>query len=221
MRDLAGPLAALYGRDLALGLRSGGGALIGALFFLCVVAMLPFAAGPDLALMARIGPAILWLGALLATLIGLDRLFQADSDDGTLDLLLAGEVPPALVVLAKAAAHWTAGGLPLIAVAPLLGLMLNMAPGAIATTVAALALGTPALTLTGTIGAALAAALRRGGLIVPVLVLPLSVPVLVFGVAASTGTAGTGPFAVLGGLFLATLAGAPLAAAAALKAGEG
>ncbi len=214
-------LGALYARDLALGFRGGGGALTGALFFLCVVALLPFAAGPDLALLARIGPAMLWLGALLATLIGLDRLFQDDRDDGTLDLLMLGEVPPSLVVLAKAAAQWTASGLPLIATAPVLGLMLNMPPERILTTVAALAAGTPTLTLIGTIGAALATVLRRGGLIVAVLVLPMSVPVLIFGIAASMGTAGTGPFWVLGGLLLAALAAAPAAAAAALRAGEG
>src|SRR6202166_2753186 len=121
---------ALVVRDMRLSVRVGGGALMGALFFLIVVVMMPFALGPDFALLARIGPAILWLGALLASLLALDRLFATDYDDGSLDLLMMGRMPLELAVLAKAAAHWLTTGLPLVAITPLLGLMLNVEPRA-------------------------------------------------------------------------------------------
>jgi heme exporter protein B len=219
---VSGPVTALFKREIALALRVGGGAMMGAVFFLIVIAVMPFAVGPDLALLQRIGPAILWVGALLATLIGLDRLFQADHEDGSLDLLVMAETPLAVIVAVKAAAHWVTTGLPLVVVAPLLGLMLNVAPEALAPVAMTLLIGTPALTFVGAIGAALTVALRRGGLLVPVLVLPLSVPVLIFGVGA-TEAAITGPMpmstplSVLAALTLASLVLAPLAAAAALR----
>ena len=165
-----GPLAALLRRDMRLAVRVGGGALMGVLFFLIVVAMVPFALGPDLALLARTGPAILWLGALLASLLALDRLFAADHEDGSLDLILMGRAPLELAVAAKALAHWLTTGLPLVIAAPLLGLFLNLAPTAIGAVALTLLVGTPALTCIGLVGAALAVALRRGGLLVPVLV---------------------------------------------------
>src|SRR5947209_1099371 len=185
-------LAALLVRDLRLAVRVGGGALMGVLFFLLVVTMVPFGVGPDLKLLARIGPAILWIGALLATLLGLDRLLAADHEDGSLDLILMGHAPLELAVAAKALAHWLTTGLPLVIAAPLLGLFLNLAPAAIGAVALTLLVGTPALTCIGLVGAALAVALRRGGLLVPVLVLPLTVPVLIFGVAASNAAV-TGP----------------------------
>lgn len=217
-------LSALLRRDMRLAVRVGGGALIGVLFFLIVVAMVPFALGPDLALLARTGPAILWLGALLASLLALDRLFAADHDDGSLDLILMGRAPLELAVAAKALAHWLTTGLPLVIATPLLGLFLNMAPAAIGAVALTLLVGTPALTCIGLIGAALAVALRRGGLLVPVLVLPLTVPVLIFGVAASnaalTGPVPFGtPFTVLVALTLASVVLGPFAAAAALRHG--
>jgi heme exporter protein B len=218
------PLSALLRRDMRLAVRVGGGALMGVLFFLIVVAMVPFALGPDLALLARTGPAILWLGALLASLLALDRLFAADHEDGSLDLILMGRAPLELAVAAKALAHWLTTGLPLVIAAPLLGLFLNLAPAAIGAVALTLLVGTPALTCIGLIGAALAVALRRGGLLVPVLVLPLTVPVLIFGVAASN-TALTGPvpfgtpFTVLVALTLASVVLGPFAAAAALRHG--
>ncbi len=119
-------MIALFLRDLKLSVRAGGGALIGVLFFLTVVAVIPFGVGPDLKLLSRIGPAIVWIGALLAALLGLDRLFQAERDDGSLDLLLMQETPLVLTVLVKCAAHWTATGLPLVIASPLLGLFMNM-----------------------------------------------------------------------------------------------
>jgi heme exporter protein B len=217
-------LAALLRRDMRLAVRVGGGALMGVLFFLIVVAMVPFALGPDLALLARTGPAILWLGALLASLLALDRLFAADHEDGSLDLILMGRAPLELAVAAKALAHWLTTGLPLVVAAPLLGLFLNLDPAAIGAVALTLLAGTPALTCIGLIGAALAVALRRGGLLVPVLVLPLTIPVLIFGVAASNAALagpvsfGT-PFTVLVALTLASLVLGPFAAAAALRHG--
>jgi heme exporter protein B len=193
------PLTALLLRDLRLATRAGGGALIGALFFLTVVVLVPFAVGPDLALLQRIGPAILWLGALLANLLTLDRLFATDHDDGSLDILMTGRMPLELVAATKALAHWLATGLPLV-------------------------VGTPALTFIGLTGAALAVTLRRGGLLMVVLVLPLTIPVLIFGVsAANAAIAGPlpfgAPFTILCALTLASIVIGPFAAAAALRHG--
>jgi heme exporter protein B len=211
-------------RDMRLAVRVGGGALMGALFFLIVVVMAPFAVGPDLKLLARIGPAILWLGALLASLLALDRLFATDYEDGSLDLLMTSPMPLELTVAAKAAAHWLTTGLPLVLIAPLLGLMLNVEISATGALMLTLLAGTPALTFIGTIGAALSVALRRGGLLLAVLVLPLTIPVLIFGVAAAeaaiTGPAPFGPpFTILCALSLMSFVVGPFAAAAALRHG--
>jgi heme exporter protein B len=216
-------LRALLIRDMRLAVRIGGGALMGVLFFLIVVTLTPFAIGPDLVLLKRIGPAILWIGALLASLLALDRLFAADHEDGSLDLLLMGSTPLELTVLTKALAHWITTGLPLVIATPLLGLFLNLEPQAIGAVALTLLAGTPALTCIGLIGAALSVALRRGGLLLPVLVLPLTVPVLIFGVAASNaailGTSFGAPFMILCALTLGSLVLGPLAAAAALRQG--
>jgi heme exporter protein B len=215
-------LAALLRRDLKLAARIGGGAELGLVFFLILVSITPFALGPDQKLLARLAPAMLWLAALLATLLGLDRLFQADEEEGALDQLLLADAPLELAVLAKALAHWLTTGQPLSLAAPLFGLMLNLEPSAAVPLVATLLVGTPALTLIGTIGAALTVSLRRGGLLLSVLVMPLAVPVLIFGVAAAGGAMADGrgfaePFAVLGALTLVMLVLAPVAAAAALR----
>ncbi len=217
-------LFALVLRDMRLAVRGGGGALMGALFFLIVVVMMPFALGPDLALLARIGPAILWLGALLASLLALDRLFVTDFDDGSLDLLMMDRMPLELAVAAKAIAHWLTTALPLVAISPLLGLMLNVELRVMAIVALTLLGGTPALTFIGVIGAALSVALRRGGLLLAVLVLPLTIPVLIFGVAAAeaaiTGPAPFGPaFTIVCALSLGSLVLGPFAAAAALRHG--
>ena len=217
-------LAALFVRDVRLAVRIGGGAVVGILFFLIVVTLVPLAVGPDLALLARIGPAILWLGALLASLLALDQLFAADHADGSLDVILTGRMPLELAVLAKVAAHWLTTGLPLVVAAPVLGLMLNIDGKAMAAVALTLLAGTPALALIGAVGAALSVALRRGGLLLPVLVLPLTVPVLIFGVSAANAAIvgpvpfGT-PFTILCALSLVSLAVAPFAAAAALRHG--
>ena len=179
---------AIAGQTARLSFRSGG-AFVGLVFFLAVVTVVPFGVGPDMNLLARIGPAILWIGALLATLLGLDRLFRDDRDDGSLDLLVLAGLPLELTVLAKCAGAWLATGLPLVVISPLLGLLLGVEPAALAVTALTLLVGTPALTLIGSIGAALMAGLGRGGLIVAVLVLPFTIPVLIFGVGASAALA--------------------------------
>ena len=203
-------LFALIGRDIRIALRVGGGALIGVLFFLTVVVLMPFAIGPDL--------------ALLASLLTLDRLFTADHDDGSLDLITMSRTPLELSCAAKALAHWLAAGLPLIIATPVLGLLLNLDVSATAAVALTLLAGTPALTFTGMIGAALAVTLHRGGLLLAVLVLPLSIPVLIFGVAASeaaiTGPASFGaPFSILCALSLFGLVVGPYAAAVSLRHG--
>ena len=218
-------LAALVARDLTLASRVGGSGMLSLVFFLMIVALVPFALGPDLNLLSRIGPAILWLSAVLATLIGLDRLFQADEEDGSLDLMTAAPVPLELVVLAKVIAHWLTTGLPLALASPLFGLLVALDGTAMAATALTLLVGTPALTFVGAVGAALTASIRRGGLILAVLVLPLMIPTLIFGVsAAQSALGGTVPFAtplmILTGLSLIAALVGTFAAAAALRWSE-
>jgi heme exporter protein B len=219
-------MLALYLRDLRLSFRAGSGALTGVIFFLAVIATIPFGVGPDLNLLSRIGPAILWIGALLASLLGLDRLFQADREDGSLDLLVleSDRHMLALTVLVKCLAHWTASVLPLVVAAPLLGLFMNMSPAGIGATSLTLLVGTPAIAFIGAAGAAVAVALPRGGVLISVLVLPLAIPVLIFGVSASYGAVNDPdpflqPFLVLSALTLFAAVIGPVAAAVALRHG--
>ncbi len=215
-------LRAVLARDVTLAFRVGGGGGIGVVFFLAVVTIVPFAVGPDLPLIARIGPAVLWIGALLASLLGLDRIFAADHEDGSLDLLLITPIPLEAIAAAKGVAHWITTGLPLVVAAPLLGLLLGLEPQALAAATATLLVGTPALTFLGLIGAALGVAMPRGGLLVAVLILPLTIPILIFGVAATTAAVtdplpfGT-PFKLIAALSLASFVLGPIAAAAALR----
>ncbi len=216
---------AVLKRDLALAARAGGGGELALVFFLTLVVLVPFALGPDLNLLSRIGPAILWLGALLSTLIGLDRLFQGDEEDGSLELMRASPLPLELTVLAKGLAHWLATGLPLALAAPLLGLLVALPAEAILPLIASLLVGTPALSFIGASAAALTASLRRGGLILPVIVAPLTVPVLIFGVSAVDAArggplpAGT-PLLILAAITLAAMVVGCIAAAAALRQQE-
>ncbi|AZO04123.1 MULTISPECIES: heme exporter protein CcmB [unclassified Mesorhizobium] len=219
-------MLALFLRDIRLSIRAGGGALVGVIFFLAVIVTIPFGVGPDLNLLSRIGPAILWIAALLACLLGLDRLFQADREDGSLDLLvLNGDRHMlALTVLTKCLAHWAGSVLPLVVAAPLLGLFMNMEPLGIGATALTLLIGTPAITFIGAAGAAVAVALPRGGLLISVLVLPLTIPVLIFGVSASYGAVADSapflqPFLILAALTLFLAVVGPLAAALALRHG--
>jgi heme exporter protein B len=213
---------AILKRDIMIATRIGGGAELGIVFFLSLVAIVPFAIGPDQNSLARLAPAILWIAALLATLFGLDRLFQADEEDGVLDHLLLAETPLELIILSKCLAHWLMTGLPLALMAPLFGIMLNLPVNAMLPLVATLLVGTPAITLIGAIGASVTVSLRRGGLLMAVLVLPLAVPTLIFGVgAASAAIVGPVPFGTPFLLLLATtliaFVIAPVAAAAAIR----
>lgn len=217
--------SALLARDLKLAARVGGSGALSLVFFLMIVVLVPFALGPDMNLLSRIGPAILWLSAVLATLIGLDRLFQSDEEDGSLDLMTGAAIPLELVVLAKVLASWLTTGLPLALASPLFGLLVALSPKAMGATALTLALGTPALAFIGAVGAALTATIRRGGLILAIIVLPLMVPTLIFGVSAAEAALGgtvpfTTPLTVLAALSLIAAVVGTLAAAAALRWSE-
>lgn len=212
---------AVLARELALALRSGGGAGLGLAFFLTAVLLVPFGSGPEPERLATVAVGTLWVAALLASLLSLDRLFQADAEDGTLDQLALAPLPLEALVALKAAGHWLTTGLPLVLAAPVLGVTLSLAPASMPWLVASLALGTPALSFLGAVGAAITVGVRRGGLLLSILVLPLYVPTLIFGArAASAASTGADPWPALvltGGLTLFVVAGAPFAAAAALR----
>lgn len=216
------PAAAVLGRELRLALRSGGGAGLGLAFFLIVVLLAPFGVGPDAAVLAQVAPGVLWTAALLACQLSLDRLFQSDAEDGTLDVLALAPLPLEALVALKALAHWLTTGLPLVLAAPLLGVTLGLPGPAFPWLVASLAIGTPGLSFLGAIGAAVTVGLRRGGLLLSILVLPLYIPSLIFGARAVAEAASGGDPApallLLAGLTLGILALAPFAAAAALRA---
>jgi heme exporter protein B len=213
--------AGLFRRDLRLALRQGGDAGFVLGFFVLAVMLFPFGVGPEPAVLRRIAAGIVWVAALLAVLLSLDRLFQPDYEDGGLDLVALAPLPLELSVLAKCGANWVTTGLPLALVSPLLGLVADLRPQAIPTLLASLLVGTPALSLIGSIGAALTLGARRQGVLLALLVLPLYVPPLVFGAAAVAASAAGGSprphLLLLGALSLAALALAPWAAAAALR----
>lgn len=208
-------------RDLTLAMRAGGGFGLALAFYLIVVTLVPFAVGPETATLSRIAPGILWLGALLSCLLSLDRVFQLDWEDGSLEALATAPLPFEALALAKALAHWLTTGLPLVLAAPLLGFVLNLSPPAYPWLVASLLAGTPALSAIGTFGAALTVGVKRGGLLLSLLVLPLYVPTLLFGALsvarAVQGQDAATPLILLTGLSLATLATMPFAAAGALR----
>jgi len=213
---------ALMRRDMVLAVRQGGGGGMAVAFFLIVVSMLPFGVGPDLSLLARIAPGILWVALLLSALLTLDRLFQTDYEDGSLELLSMGSLPLELVVISKTTAHWVTTGLPLALAAPVLGVLLNLDPAAFGPLFLTMVVGTPGLNFLGAIGAALTLLVRRGGLLVAILILPLFVPTLIFGViavnAVLTGPASFGPpFLVLAALSLGAMVLGPIATAAAIR----
>jgi heme exporter protein B len=208
-------------RELRLALRSGGGAGLGVAFFLVVVLLVPLGVGPEPGRLAGIAPGVLWVAALLACLLSLDRLFHTDLEDGTLDILALAPLPLEALVALKAIAHWLTTGLPLVVVAPLLAVTLGLPGPAYPWLVASLAVGTPGLSFLGAIGGAVTVGLRRGGLLLSLLVLPLYVPSLIFGARAVAAAAEGGEpgsaLARLAGLTLFILVLAPLAAAAALR----
>ena len=211
----------LFRRDLRLALRQGGdsGLVLG--FFVLAVALFPFGVGPEPAMLQRIGPGIVWVAALLAALLSLDRLFEADYQDGGLELLALSRLPLELAVLAKCAAHWVATGLPLALVSPFLALLVDLEPASIAVLFASLVIGTPALSLIGSIAAALTLGARRQGVVLSILALPLYIPPLIFGAgaveAATVGEATRAYLMLLGAVTLAALAFCPWASAAALR----
>lgn len=208
-------------RDLRLGLRQGADAFMAVAFFAIAGALFPLGIGPEPGTLARIAAGVVWVTALLAVLLSLDRLFQQDYEDGSLDLLVLAPVPLEAAVLAKAAAHWLTTGLPLIAASPVLAILLNLPAAGYPALLAAMALGTPSLSLIGAVGAALSLGARRGGVLMSLLVLPLYIPVLIFGVAAVDAAAmglGVRPHLLfLGAILAAALPLAPWAAAAALR----
>lgn len=218
-------MIALLKRDVKLALQSGGGAATALLFYLAVVVAMPFAVGPNQELLATIGPATLWVGALLAGLLGLERLFQADREDGSLDLMLMTDTPLPAQVFVKSLAHWLVTGLPLSLVAPVFGLFLGLDETAIVATMATLFVGTPAISYIGAVGAAVTVSLPRGGLLLSVIVLPLCIPVVIFGVGAVRGAVADPdpflpPFLLVTAISLFFAVLGPFAAALALRQGS-
>ena len=206
---------AVLRRDVALAARQGGASGLALLFFLLGVMLFPLGLGPDPGVLAGVAAGLLWAMALLAALLSLERLFQADWEDGSLDLLAAGPDPLLAAVLAKCAAHWLTTGLPMTLAAPLLGAMLALPGERLGALALSFLVGAPALTLVGAVGAALTVGARRGGVLTAILVLPLYIPTLIFGVGAAEGREGA--LALLGAVSLASLALAPAAATAALR----
>ncbi len=208
-------------RDLRLALRQGSDATIAVMFFVLCVVLFPFGVGPEPNILARIAPGVIWVAALLASLLSLERLFQTDYDDGSLELIALSGLSLEAMVLAKTFAHWLVTGLPLLVAAPLLAVLLNMDRGGFGALVLTLALGTPALSLIGGIGAALTLGARRGGVLISLLILPLYIPVLIFGAGAiDAAIGGLSPrphLLILAALLVAALPLAPIASAAALR----
>ncbi len=213
---------AVFKRDVRLAAAQGGGLGLAIGFFLIVVSLFPFGIGPDLKLLARVAPGILWIALLLSVLLSLDRMFQADLEDGSLEQLVVARAPLEMIVFAKVLAHWMTTGVPLIRATPVLGLFLNLDEQAFGILVLSMVIGTPALNFVGAAGAALTVGIRRGGLLLSLIVLPLYVPILVFGVSAIQSSL-TGPsgslqtMMILAALTLGSAALAPFAAAAALR----
>jgi heme exporter protein B len=214
-------MIALLLRDLRLAMRTGGGFGLALAFFLLVAVIVPLGVGPEPVVLAKIAPGILWVGALLACLLSLDRIFALDYEDGSLDLLATSPMPLEAVVAVKSGAHWLVTGLPLVAVSPVLGLLLNLPVSGYLWLVVSLALGTPALSVIGAFGAALTVAVKRGGLLMSLLVLPLYMPTLIFGAEVvkrgAQGLAVGTPLALLAGITAGAVALLPFASAAAIR----
>ena len=213
---------ALVRRDLGLAFREGGAVGTALGFYLIVVTMLPLGLGPDLKQLSRIAPGMLWIALLLAALLSLARIFESDDEDGSLDVLATGTLPLEAVAAAKSLAHWISTGIPLTLLAPLLGLLLNLDLNAYLPLIATMLVGTPSISFLGAIGAALTLKARRGGLLIALLVLPLFIPTLVFGISAVTAimldTGGSkAAFLILSAISLASLVIGPIASAAALR----
>lgn len=217
---MSGPFASLLRRDLRLAARSGGGAALALAFFALVATLVPLGVGADLRLLSRIAGGVLWVGAVLAALLSLDRLYQGDFDDGSLDLIALSPLSLEQVALAKLLAHWLSTGLPLTLLSPLLALLFGLpAPGTLALFVSLL-IGTPAVSAVGAIGASLTLSLKRGGLILPLIILPLLVPAVIFGAGAVAGALdhlSNGALGLLSAFSLAAVLLSPFAAAACVR----
>ena len=208
-------------RDLRLAFRHGVDSVMVVVFFVLAVVLFPFGVGPEANILARIAAGVIYVAALLASMLSLERLFQTDYEDGSLELLRLAPMPLEAIVLAKVCAHWLTTGLPLIATAPLLAVLLNMNGEGFLALIVALALGTPTLSLIGAVGAALILGSRRGGVLLSLLVLPLYIPILIFGVGAVEAAMGgyemRAQFLILGGLFIGALPLCPWAGAGAIR----
>jgi heme exporter protein B len=215
------PFATLLARDVKLAARSGGSAALALSFFALVATLVPLGVGADLKLLARVAGGILWVGAVLAALLSLDRLFQGDYEDGGLDLIALSPLPLELTALAKIAAHWLSTGLPLTLLSPLLALMFNLAPAPTLVLFVSLLIGTPAVSAVGAIGASLTLSLKRGGLILPLLILPLLSPAVIFGAGAVSATmdgfGAAGGLELLAAFAFAAVLLSPFAAAAGVR----
>ncbi|MDG1289314.1 MAG: heme exporter protein CcmB [Lentibacter sp.] len=214
-------MIALLRRDLRLAVRAGGGFGLGLSFFLIVVVLIPFGVGPETNLLGRIAPGVLWVAALLACLLSLDRMFALDFEDGSLDLLATSPLPLEGIITVKAVAHWLTTGLPLVMATPVFALLMSLPSTGYLAIMVSLLLGTPALSIIGAFGACLTVGIKRGGLLLSLLVLPLYVPTLIFGAElARLGAEGqtyTTPLLMLSGISLAALALLPIASAAVLR----
>ena len=215
------PFIQIVTRDVRLAFRQGGATMLVVVFFVLTVTLFPLGIGPESVVLRRIAPGVIWVAALLAAMLSLDRLFQVDFEDGSLDQLALAPLPLELVAAAKCIAHWLSTGLPLLVISPLLGVLLNLNGEAYGTLLMAMAVGTPSLSLVGAIGAALTVGIRRGGVLLSLLVLPLYIPILIFGVgaidAAVDGLGGSAHLFVLAAILAAALPLAPWAIAGALR----
>ncbi len=216
-------LFSLVGRDVLLALRAGGGIGTAFGFFLTVVVLLPIGIGPDQALLQRIAPGALWIALLMSVLLSADRIYSADFEDGSLEVMALGPAPLEVVALAKALAHWITAGLPLAVAAPLLGFLLNLDAALVPALAAAMVTGSLALSMLAAMGAAITVGLRKGGLLISLLILPLYIPLMIFGVSASAGgvsgpDTSTSSFLILTAVVLVAVVVSPVASAAALRA---
>ncbi|MFY8282121.1 heme exporter protein CcmB [Pseudoalteromonas sp. SSMSWG5] len=213
--------SAVFSKDLKLAFRQRAEIVNPILFFLIVITLFPLAIGPEPGLLARMAPGIIWVAALLSTMLGLDKLFRDDYHDGTLEQLIASAYPLPLTVLAKVAAHWVITGLPLVLMTPVFALLMNLESSALLATVLTLLLGTPLLSFIGAIGAGLTVGLQKGGILMSLLVLPLYIPVLIFATSAidtsSMELAYSGQLAILGAMLIVAIIAAPIAISSALK----
>lgn len=214
-------IMAIMNRELRLALRQSSDSMMVIAFFVIAVVLFPFGVGPEANMLARIGPGVIWVAALLAAMLSMERMFQSDYEDGSLELLVLTPVPLELTVLAKVLSHWLTTGMPLIIVSPLLAVMMNIPYEGWGMLILSLALGTPTLSLIGAVGAGLILGARRGGVLLSLLVLPLFIPVLIFGVGSVdmvlNGLETKAHMLLLGGIFLGSLALTPWATAAAVR----